>query len=355
MLYKLIREESTSLEHSVISLTTRGDLGSTIDNLGVPVRTLGLRKERLRPQALFSLGPIIETEGPDLVHSWMYHSNLAVTMTSIRQPVIWGIRHSLHDIRKEKLSTRGVVRLLGLLSFRCENILYCSETSARQHEQLGFAPDKTVVIPNGFDCERYRPDPNARSRMLAELGLGRDALIIGHVARFHPMKDYETLLAAAEIVKSKAANVRLVLVGRGVEEANEALRGQIRERDLGSHVRLLGQREDVSDIMNAFDVFALSSSWGEAFPNVLGEAMACGVPCVATDVGDSANIVDGTGRIVTPGDPNALADGLRELIDLGPAGRTELGRRGRQRIQELYSIKTVTKRFRALYQRVASG
>jgi glycosyltransferase involved in cell wall biosynthesis len=205
-----------------------------------------------------------------------------------------------------------------------------------------------VVIPNGFDLSELRPDPAARQDVRRELEVGERAPLVGMAARFHPQKDHASFLEAAKILHGRLPDVRFLLCGDGVTCENRALSDRVRQAGLADHAHLLGVRGDVPRLLAALDVAVLSSV-GEAFPLVLGEAMACGVPCVATDVGDAARIIGETGEVVPPRDPAALAAALERVLNLEPERRRELGMAARQRIEENYSIERIAKRYEDLY------
>jgi glycosyltransferase involved in cell wall biosynthesis len=265
-------------------------LAAQVAALRVTIATLGMPQGRPSPAALWRLCRIVRAASPDLLQGWMYHGSLAATLGSWalpqRPPVLWNIRHSVHDLALEKPLTRLIIRLSARLSHLPQAIIYNSRLSAAQHARLGFDPGRTVVIPNGFDGTRFRPSPRAKARLRAELGLDPARAVIGMVARDHPMKDPGNLVRAAALLQARGQAVHLVIVGPGLDQTNRELVELVRACGLGAQVSLLGERTDIPDVVAGFDVAALSSAWGEGFPNVLGEAMVSGVPCVATDVGD---------------------------------------------------------------------
>jgi glycosyltransferase involved in cell wall biosynthesis len=236
-----------------------------------------------------------------------------------------------------------------LLSRRPAAILYNSHISAKQHETLGYHSDKRRIIPNGFDCEVFRPDPDARTRVRNDLGINDNVLVVGLIARYHPMKDHRNFLAAASIFHGFAPDARFVLAGAGVDPRNKNLTTQLEDLGLARHTYLLGERADVAALNASMDIATLSSAWGEGFPNVIGEAMACGVPCVVTDVGDSSFVVGDTGRVVSPRNPEALAHAWRELVEIGWTARHQLGMKARRRIQANFSLDVVVRQYELLY------
>jgi glycosyltransferase involved in cell wall biosynthesis len=206
------------------------------------------------------------------------------------------------------------------------------------------------VIPNGFDLEQFKPDPEARSALREELGIPRNAAIVGLVGRFDAQKDHHTFVDASALLKVRQRNLHFVLCGDDISWANRELSRWIDETGMRDRFHLLGRRHDLPRITAALDVSCLCSVYGEAFPNVLGEAMACGVPCVVTDVGDCAAIVGNTGSVSPPGDAQALARGIESLLELGEDGRRRLGETARGRVREHFSLDSIVKRYENLYQ-----
>lgn len=336
-------------EHVVVALGPPGSLSARVSAMA-QLHHLGMNPARPWPRDLRQLRRIIRVSGPNVVHGWMYHANIAATLATIGLgiPVLWGIRHSLHDLDKEKQLTRLIIKGGALLSRRPRQILYNSVVSARQHESGGYDASRTRVIPNGFDTDLFRPDRAAQLRLREALGLPADALLIGLVARFHPIKDHANFLRAAALLAVDYPRTHFVLVGDGAEIGNVELAEQIDTLQLRSCVHLLGRRTDIAAINAALDI-ATSSSWAEAFPNAIGEAMACAVSCVATDVGDVPQIIGDTGVTVPASDAAALAAGWGKLAALDLPSRQALGLRARQRIIERYSLSAVSAQYAALY------
>ncbi len=338
-----------AFEHVVVALGQQGTLSARVQAVA-DIHHLGMNAARPRPADFWQLRRIVRSSAPDVVHGWMYHANIAATFGAIGFgiPVLWGIRHSLHDLASEKRSTRLVIKGGVPLSLYPRHILYNSIESARQHEHLGYVASRTRIIANGFDVEAFRPDVAGRLRVRSELELPPDALLIGLVARVHPMKDHANFLRAAAMLTQVCARAYFVLVGDGADACNPELTGLIGELGLQGRVLLCGRRTDIAAIDVALDIACLSSS-SEAFPNAIGEAMACGVPCVATDVGDVAQIIGDTGVVVPARDARALADGLGKLAVLDEAARRVLGLHARQRIVEHYSLASVAAQYADTY------
>lgn len=351
-LYKLLAAGSRSgCAHAVISLMEGGPYAEKIEALGVPVFQVGMRRGLPGPAAYPRLRAYVRDSCPDLVHGWMYHGALAALLSGSGRPVIVGVRHSLHDLDHDRRMTRVIISLLARLSRRSARVLYCSQAARIQHEAVGYPASRGVVIPNGFDSETFRPDPHSRTTARLALGLDPGTFVLGHVGRFHAVKDHENLLRAFGTLVREQSGCRLVMIGTGVDERNQNLCGLIDALQLRGQVTLLGERDDVPEIMNAFDLL-VNASRGEAFPNVLGEAMACGVPCVATDVGDSAEIIADTGSVVPARDPVALAEAVSAMVELEPEARAALGARARARIVKQFSMARFVERHEALYEAV---
>jgi glycosyltransferase involved in cell wall biosynthesis len=354
MLARLVKTfAGTTIDNAVISLGTRGPIGERIASAGIPVFSLGMRPDRPDPRALWSLIRLLRRIRPAIVQTWLYHADFAglVAGTLARMPVVWNLRCAELDPRDHSRSLSTLLRALALASRYPAAVICNSHAGQRAHEQLGYMPRKWAIIPNGFDTDAFSPCPAARGELRRELGLSDDAPLVGLLARFHPMKDQATFLNAARTVSTAKPDVRIVMAGRGVDTA-PALNELVDELALHDRVHLLPERHDPSRFLAALDV-SVSSSYGEAFPNVLGEAMACGIPCVATDVGDSAHIVGDTGQIVPPRDPAALAAAILRLLDMDNTRRATYGLAARARIVSEFSLERAAGRYQELYRDIA--
>ena len=355
MLHKLLaRISREKFEQAVISLTDRGPLGARIEALGIPVYAVGMKPGRPTPAAAWRLIRLAWRLKPDLVQGWMSHGNLAALLAGVfvpkTVPVLWNVRRSLYSLEHDKPLTRAVTWLGARLSGLPVKILYNSRIGAAQHEKFGYRADKTLVLPNGFDTELFAPSTEARSSVRFELGVSEDAVLIGLVGRYSLMKDHANFLrAAASLLKSRP-DVYFVLAGRGIAWDNQALGELVRGLGIVGRTHLLGERHDMARVTAALDIATSSSAFDEGFPNVVGEAMSCGVPCVVTDVGDSAWIVGETGRVVPPRDPEALCSAWLELMEMGPAARRNLGTRARKRAEDQFSIEKIVQLYERVYE-----
>jgi glycosyltransferase involved in cell wall biosynthesis len=233
-------------------------------------------------------------------------------------------------------------------------IVCCSEASLRTHKKLGYAAEKLEVIPNGFDLEQVKPDPAARASLREELGIPADTILIGIAARFHPHKDHGNFIQAAAGLHKQMPEIHFLLCGLDITWQNLRLAGWIESAGIRNCCHLLGLRQDMPRLFAGMDI-ATTSSRSEAFPIAIGEAMACGTPCVATDVGDSALIVGETGSVVAPGDPHALAEAWRKLVEAGPEVRHRLGIAARRRVQQHFALPAIVERYQAIYAKLAAG
>jgi glycosyltransferase involved in cell wall biosynthesis len=350
-LYNLLKGGlSNEFECYVISLTTEGSIGAKIKQLDVPVISLHLKTWTDAIYRVFKLFKIIRSLKPDIVQGWMYHGNLfayIASLTLLYSPIVtWGIRQSLYDIRKEKSSTQVIIKLCRLISKRANSIIYNSHTSKRQHENFGLCNARSMVIPNGIDTTEYFYNIKGRNKIRKEIGISEQSILIGHVARYHPMKDHLTFIDSAIHILEKYENVYFLLCGRGVNSSD--LKDRI-PTDYKKKFIFFDERIDIPDIMNAIDLFC-QSSWSEAFPNVLGEAMASGTPCVATNVGDSSLIIGDTGFIVDPSDVESLANGISMFLEASTEARKALGIQARKRVDDLFSLPFAVEQYIKQYK-----
>jgi glycosyltransferase involved in cell wall biosynthesis len=333
-------------------------IADKIRALGIPVRSLGMRPGGIpSPTALLRLIRWLRQEPPDVIQTWQYYSDLAGAVAARLAgniPVAWGIRHSTLNDQEYKRRTILTAAMCARLSrWLPQRIVCCSEASREVHAALGYAADKIVVIPNGYDLESFKPDPAARRSVRNELKIPDDAPVIGLVSRFHPQKDHRNFFKAAGMLNRDRPDVHYLLCGDDVTWENRELLNMIEEAGIVSRCRLLGLRDDLPRLTAAFDIASMSSCSGEGFPNVVSEAMSCGVPCVVTDVGDAALIVEHTGFVVPPKNSSALAAAWSKMLDLGPEGRNHLGMAARQRIAERFSLAVIVDRYEQLLEELS--
>jgi glycosyltransferase involved in cell wall biosynthesis len=340
----------------VISLTTLAEVGPRIAALGIPAEAMGMKAGIPSPLAFARLVGRLRTFRPDVVHTWMYHADLlgglAAKLAGVKT-IGWGIRHSDLSRHANKLSTLAVVATCARLShWLPKRIMANSEVARQAHANRGYAAGKMVVIPNGFDLTRFQPDSVARMEVRRELGVAAGTPLVGVIGRFHPQKNHLGFVEAATMLHRRMPEVHFVFAGNGVDIGNAFLVQAAKSAGVAEVCHFLGRRNDVPRLMAALDVLA-SSSIGEAFPNVVGEAMACSVPCVVTDVGDSAYIIGDTGRAVASGDMTGLAAALESLLILPFEQRRSLGEQARARVAEYFEIGKVVQMYEAFYEELA--
>lgn len=357
MLFKLLSAGKREWAQAVVSIDDHPSIiAPRIAELGFEVHNLGVNRSLPNPIRALSVVPIARRFRPDLIQGWMYHGNLLASHAAAREkrnvPVLWNIQQSLYDISKERWLTSMVIRMGVRYSRRPAKIIYNSRTAARQHEEFGYCAKKTIVIPTGYDCTVFHPDEHARREVRAELGIKDDQVLVGLVARYHPMKDHAGFFRAARIVAQAHPSVRFVLSGRGTD-AQSPVADLARASQLQDRVFLLGERPDIPRLTAALDIACSASAWGEGFSNTVGEAMTSGVPCVVTDVGDSAYAIGDTGISVPPSNPQALADAISRLVLAGPEQRRCLGEAARRRIETEFSLPAIASRYEELYRQYA--
>jgi glycosyltransferase involved in cell wall biosynthesis len=349
MLTKVI-EASSEQKHVVVSLTTLGDLGSQLLEGGCVVHAIGMRSAFGLPAAWLRLVRLVRREAPDVIQTWMYHSDLigglAARVNGV--PCVWGVR-TTELPRKGSQITSAIRWCCARLSKRLPTkIIYAAHASRAQHEQLGYDIAKSVVIPNGFEIERLSAAFLARRVQRAELGIGENDRVIGTVGRFHDDKDHFNFLVAASKLLMTHKSLRFIMVGRDLDSSNTILMNWIDDLQLGDAMLLLGERTDVPECLSVMDVFCLPSKT-EGFPNVLGEAMGVGVPCVATDVGDVKVVLGDCGLVVPRENSQALAAGLRQVLYWTEGERAAHVNAGQRRVADDYSIDSTCRKFELVY------
>lgn len=340
-------------EHYVVALNTAGANGSQSDRVraaGAALACLDVRPSAPNPLALIRLRRIVRSWAPDVVQGWMYHANLAAALTSGSTPLLWSIRQTLCANNREKPLTWLVIRAGAWLSSRPVAIAYNARISSEQHGAYGYRPDRARVIANGIDVCAFKPDPASRLAVRAELGFSERAFVLGHFAHWRPMKDHATAMKAAAELVATYPEAAFIFAGDGMEESNAELTSLISAHGLRTHVKLCGRRSDVARLMTSVDLGYSSSAWGEAFSNAIAEAMACGVPCVATDVGAAREIIGNCGIVVPPSDAAALCRAWRTIMELDCDVGRALGERARARIATHFSLDACAQAYANLYE-----
>jgi glycosyltransferase involved in cell wall biosynthesis len=331
-----------------------GKYGPLLQQAGVEVHCLHMPQGRVTIRGLWRLWSLIRTLKPRVVQTWMYHADLiggVVARLAGVKTIFWCIRNTSLEPGKSKRTTIYVARLCALLSrWVPTKIVCCANKAAEVHAEWGYAQQKLMVIANGYDLGRFCPDGEARNLLRSEWGIDAAIPLLGMVGRFDPFKDHKNLSDALGQLRQSGLAFRFLLVGKGMSETNQELTGWIDAQNLRDQIILLGPRSDIPAVMNALDLHVLSSS-AEAFPNVLSEAMACGTPCVTTDVGDAALIVGETGWVVPACNPQALAQAIAGALSMrtDAAAWTTHQRAAREHIEANFGLDAMVRAYHTLW------
>ena len=344
VLYRLVTNDRNN-RHTVISMMGPGKYGSLLHQNGIEVYCLNMPKGKFTVSGAIHLWKLIRKLKPDLLQTWMYHADLLGgilgRLAGIKK-VYWCIHNSTLVRGATSWKTLLVTKFCAALSyFVPRKIVSCAQKAIDVNVTQGYELSKFCLVPNGYDVTEFRPDADAGKRMRDEWRMTEHRFLMGMVARFDPQKDIPNFLDAIAMVSHSSFDFHVILVGSGMEASNPELRQWLGDRGIVDKVTLIGQRNDIPAVMNAFDILVLSSQYGEAFPNVLCEAMACGTLCVATAVGDSEVIIADTGWVVPPRSAELMANAMREAIQSrqDPGNWASRRIKARMRIEENFDIK----------------
>lgn len=355
-LHRLCTSSSERRNDVVVSLTSEGVYARALREAGLTVHALGMERGSANFSAIAKLWHMVRAARPDVVQTWMYHGDLiggVCARLAGRRAIVWSVHNSTLDRRSTPRTTRLIMKACAFLSnFVPRRIISCSVEAARLHTRLGYAAEKMVVVPYGYDFNKFRPNSAAGARLRIHLGIAADAPLIGMVARFDPQKDVSNLLDALALLAKRGQRPHCLLVGTRMDNGNGELVRWIGDRGLTAQIHLAGPTDDVPSVMNALDIHVLSSAYGEAFPNVVAEAMACGVPCVLTDLGDARLLVADTGWVVPPRDPSGLAVAIAEALAALQDGAGWSARREacRRRIVENFALEKMVAGYEAAWR-----
>jgi glycosyltransferase involved in cell wall biosynthesis len=350
----LERMDPGAFQNEVVSLSGRGNLGPRIAALGIPVTALQMRANLLKLGALVRLVSKVRQFRPHIVQSWLYHADLmglSVAKATQVPALVWCVHGCDLNLKECSLLFRMMLWVLARTSRFVDTVIPVSQGSLRWHQELGYRPKRWELVRVGVDTVCFQPQADARTALRSTLGLDPGAIVIGVVARFHPMKGHENFLRAMALLCRQIPNSDLhaVMLGSRVTPENDTLTSLISQLELDGRIHLLGERADVNVIMAGLDILC-SSSHVESCPTVVLEAMACGVPCAVTDVGDSAFLVGSTGQLAPAGNPQALAQALQKLAAIEPARRERLGQQARRRVIEQFSLEVLVDKYSNLYR-----
>lgn len=343
MLYKLLKySDDNQYYHEVISLMDEGTVGEKIKAEGIKIHTLNLNGKNLFKSFIKAKRICKEF---DIVNTWLYHADLfgfIIAKILSNKKLIWNIRHSNLDKNANKVRTLKIVKLNSILSKYVDRVTYNSNKAFENHIRTGYVDKKSTIIPNGFELDKFKFDLEDRDRIRKDLMINEEEKVIITVGRWDIQKDYYTLFKALKELKKKEVHFKMIMVGTNLEYLNKDLTDLIDQYDLNEDLILLGRRKDIPAILSVADIY-VSSSLGESFSNAIGEAMACELPCVVTDVGDSKLIVDDTGLVVEAKDHLGLAKKLLTMIN--NSNYRETGKKARNRVVQNYDITKIVKSY----------
>ena len=357
MLFRLISHSTSSgspNKHVVISLSNHGSLGPEFVKIGIDVVALKMSFGMSFFSGLFYLAVKMRREKPDIVQTWMYHSDLigglfARIFTSSK--VVWGVRSTFIPQRLFSF-TFWLVRLCSIFSYILPHAIICCANSSKDHHlKLGFAKAKMIAIPNGYDFSSFYPFIKLKHKARRDLGFLQHDLVLGMVGRYDPLKDHENFIRAASMLSVHIPNVRFCIIGRNISWTNKKLISLIDRHDLKDRIMLFGESKQVPYFLSAMDIFCLSSL-SEAFPNVLVEAMAMNLPCVVTNAGDASIILSDNKNVVPVANPELLAKALLKLCLLNKAKREAIGKMNRIKVSQKYGIADIEKKYTSCYTRL---
>jgi glycosyltransferase involved in cell wall biosynthesis len=346
--------DPTRFTVKVVSLIEPGSLADELRAAGIDVETLNVTRGRPSLRGAARMIALLRRERPAIVQTWLYHADLLGLVGAWfagRPKVVWNVRSTDMWVGPQTWFFHGLIKLLALLSPLPTAVVANSVAGIAKHQRARYRPRRWIHIPNGVDTERFRPRPEERRALRQALDLPNGAPVIGMVARYHDMKDHATFLAAAKIYLQQNPHTIFLLAGLGTDSGPSELTKRVAEAGLTGRVRGLGVRRHLENVYPAFDLMTLTSAYGEGCPNVLLEAMACGVPCVATDVGDCARIIGPAGYIVRQRDPAALAAAWDRLMQ---SDRKLLGTAARARCRELFDIRGIVAAYERTYEELAA-
>ena len=340
----------------VVSLRPESALSPRVRATGFPLHHLDMRGWRSGGEGWSKLRKLLREEKPDLVQTWMYHANLlgslALAGSKMRPPLVWNITHGAMPKGSAKILSQLLRRALAPVSSRSpDRIIVCAHSAIEEHARLGYSRARMTYVSNGVDCVRFAPDATARAEVRAELGIPAEAPVVGISARYNSLKDYPTFFAAVRHLEKKIPQAHFVACGGSVSDANAELAREKQSCARPEHVHLLGPRTDMPRVLSAWDLATLCSVC-EAQPLSLCEALACGLPCVATDAGDSSDIIGSIGEVVPIGNPEALARAWEITLCLPLNRRDNLRKAARERALERFALPNVVRQYEDLYEKM---
>lgn len=358
LLYNMKNIDTKKYKCYVVSLCDEGNVGKKIIQAGIPVYSLDIKKSKyaiirflMFIRALFILSRYIKEVKPDIVQTWLHHADLAGLIAcklAGHKKLFWSVHCSY--LRPPYFKKRNIilVKLLGKLSKIPKVISFNSSAGLKSHIEMGYIPKQMKMIPCGFDSKIFSPNSKKRQNIRDYYGISDSDFLVGFVGRHHVVKDIKTFLLAVHELSKKHNNIQTIMVGQGFDEFNQEIISLKKDLQL-KNIKLLGRRDDVPALMNAFDLFLITSV-SEGFPNVLGEAMLTGLPCLVTDVGDCKEVLANNKYVFNVGDYKGMANKASEIINLTELQKKELSLYNQKIIKKNYEISIVTKKYQEIYK-----
>lgn len=334
------------MHHSVISLTDLGPVGQQLLDNGIHVKSLGMKNILSIPTTFIKLRRELKNKKPDIVQTWMYHADflggLAAKSLGIHN-VIWNVRNThLNSNGKFNMVFR---KICAYLSYKVpKEIIYVSQSAYNEHLKQKYRSNIGKIIGNGFDTAKYSFSRRNREKYRSDFKLEDSDIAVFSIGRYVPAKDHSTFVAAICLAARTNPKIKGVLVGRDI---------QLDLFDLSDSEKkyfiMTGQRADIAELLSAADIFCLHSIT-EGFPNVLGEAMSVGIPCITTDAGDAALILKEKKYVVDVGDFSAISRKIIELSNEPDSVIAAIANKNTENIVRNYSISSILDQYIALYK-----
>ncbi len=357
MLCQLLENcDQVRFNHTVVSLTGEGALSGRVRQTGVDLVSLRLNSPATMFRDFFQLILVLRRKEPDLVQTWLVHATFLGSLAGLLAGVgniAWAFHSGFEKGANVKLSLRLLTRLLGACSgWLPAEIISCAQSVKKRCVELGFQSDKFRILRNGTDTRTFTPQPDSCAAIRSEIGIPPNVPVVGIAGRFTPEKDYGLFFESALSLQQTMPEAHFLVCGSGTDKGNECAMKYVVQSEQPENFHLLGTRNDMPLVYSAMTIFALTSA-SEAFPLVLGEAMACGIPCAATQVGDCKEIIGDTGRITDSRKPNEIAKMWESMLRLPVDEYEQLSRMARERIAENFSIEKCVWEYERLYRDLA--
>ncbi len=351
-LYNFICHTKSEINY-VISLKDKGKYGPLLENKGIKVFYINFSNRISFLKKFISLYKLIKKLKPDIVQTWLYHADLiggCAAYLAKSKNIIWGIHHTSLESRFNKKSIILISKLNSFLSnIIPKKIVVCAEKSMNEHIKKGFNKNKFIVIRNGLDLNKFKSSESMRRKYREKIKINQSELLLGTVARFNPIKDIPTLIKVIKKLKSSGLNFKYLFVGENMDLDNKTLVNMIEKSNLKDTIKLIGQEESISSVMNAIDLHILSSK-SEAFPMVILESLACGTPSISTNVGDVSRIIKNKKFLVDKENYLSLYNAINEFLNLELEEKEKISKEGIDHIKFNFSIEKMTKEYLKVYE-----